>query len=1038
MTVETLVKHGEMKTVVTIPAWAQELMDEQTLTGNTTQAYAKSPILYRAIQLRANALSGMPFQIMRGNQPAEFPFPLTPLAPLLYQMELSLLLMGATFVLKQNSQKGHARVVGLQWLNPNTVQVHYKNGLITFTQSIRGRIFGPWEPERMVYLREFSMADEVGFGVAPASVALMAANLRTNISEFSTAFFRGGAQPMTLLTIEGNPPVAELERTQRFFGRAMAGVKNAFRVLALRSEVKVQPITPNLNTMAFPDLSQHTIKEIGAAFGVPITMLESNAANYATATSDTLNFYEGTITPRLRFYENEINKQLLDDYGLTLKFLPESLAIYQADEADRSGALVNLVQAGLPLKTALTILGYALEDYPNLDFNSTVPTEPAPEQQDKQSTPKPETQVQSKEKKNLFDAVDEYDEVADLRHRQQTEHELKVWLKIAKKDLPRALKFDCNFLPNEAESWLKNAMMDKQSTLDVLFGHVGYTKAVLKTRAESVSATTIRRVLTKYGKDAIQKAAKGDLPETDIRAMVTDIAQSMVPIYRKVYLTKLAATSPEPPDPAGLEPDEMRTMAQDWAEKYAYDFLSPAIEKTSLDSLRKVIGKLTTDNASSFAEVANDLYKLFSPMRAEMIAVTEVTRAKSAAVNEYQVILDEIGIPSVRRWTTRLDEKVCEICSPHDFEKEKSWVKAFPEGPPAHPRCRCSISIEEVDFDLEGGVQDFEQRDDYLGVQPDEEEEEENAQKYNRVHDKLGRFASGGGSGSVRQENAGGGSEGAVSFATSPSGFPPIAHPPLASYVFNEMGRGGSAIGNFVRNEDGTYSFTPERQALHTAIIERALAGIPVSSNPTQVFMGGGPAAGKSHLLAEPEVGKTIPDYKSRQAVHSDPDEIKKQLPEWETAGANKAAFTHAESSYLTKRIVEEARIRKLDIVSDGTGNHSVSDMKGKIDGARKAGYKVVGIYATVPTQDALTRAQIRGQQTGRFVPPEVIVNTHAGVSKIFSTIAPMFDKVTLYETSGKPILLASSEGGKPLVVHNTQLFAAFEAKAFEMFRPTE
>lgn len=135
---------------------------------------------------------------------------------------------------------------------------------------------------------------------------------------------------------------------------------------------------------------------------------------------------------------------------------------------------------------------------------------------------------------------------------------------------------------------------------------------------------------------------------------------------------------------------------------------------------------------------------------------------------------------------------------------------------------------------------------------------------------------------------------------------------------------------------------------------------------------------------------------------------------------------------------VEKQVIRRLDIVSDGTGNHGVSDMKGKIDGAKKAGYKVVGIYATVPTQDALTRANVRGQQTGRFVPPEVIVNTHAGVSKIFSTIAPMFDKVTLYETSGKLTLLASSEGGKPLVVHNTQLFATFEAKAFEMFRPTE
>jgi len=90
----------------------------------------------------------------------------------------------------------------------------------------------------------------------------------------------------------------------------------------------------------------------------------------------------------------------------------------------------------------------------------------------------------------------------------------------------------------------------------------------------------------------------------------------------------------------------------------------------------------------------------FSPARAEMAAITEVTRAISAAefgIAGYLATVDDPGLRKVLRsvWYTALDERVCPICEPlHGLGKEE-WGKAFPLGPPAHPRCRCSLQWSE-------------------------------------------------------------------------------------------------------------------------------------------------------------------------------------------------------------------------------------------------------------------------------------------------------------------------------------------------------
>jgi len=78
-----------------------------------------------------------------------------------------------------------------------------------------------------------------------------------------------------------------------------------------------------------------------------------------------------------------------------------------------------------------------------------------------------------------------------------------------------------------------------------------------------------------------------------------------------------------------------------------------------------------------------------SPIRAEMIAVTEVTRAASEGEQAVARELARQGIIMTPFWNTNRDELVCPICEPRNNQEITDGMF-----PPAHPRCRCWVNYE--------------------------------------------------------------------------------------------------------------------------------------------------------------------------------------------------------------------------------------------------------------------------------------------------------------------------------------------------------
>lgn len=253
---------------------------------------------------------------------------------------------------------------------------------------------------------------------------------------------------------------------------------------------------------------------------------------------------------------------------------------------------------------------------------------------------------------------------------------------------------------------------------------------------------------------------------------------------------------------------------------------------------------------------------------------------------------------------------------------------------------------------------------------------------------------------------------------------------PMSDEDFGMLQEGSAGSHIVGRTSDGAPIFSAERQALHDRIVSEAADGVPVSSDPTYHIMGGGPAAGKSSAIESGIVNVPGAD----KAVQINADEVKGSLKDADKLEREDwAAFTHEESSYVAKRIQAAAIERGQDAVLDGTGDSSASSIRRKIEGARAAGYKVEGHYVTCPTETAVSRAQARGERTGRFVPESIIRGTHSAVSRVVPEVASDFDSFTLVDTSARtPRKVASATRGNPVKVEDQALWDEFTAKGAE------
>lgn len=357
---------GSYKTITETPGWLNRLTGDGVPDSNAS-LYKSVPYLYRLIQLRCDVLSSVPVKIWKLEDEDEaeeqaWPYP-TSLSDLLWKWEAGALMTGAAYGEIIRNASGYQKDV--RYRNPFDMQVEYKDGIITVKQNSTNVRWsndiyhGEYE---MVYMPEYDPAQDILPGVGAGKAANVDAKLLYSLAKFPEMYFEGGAMPVTLLGIDSSDR-NEIQRVENWFKRSATAIKNAFRVLGIRAgSITPTTLTPLLKDLAMPELNDEAKHNLAVAFGVPKTMMDSEAANYATAKEDRLSFYEDTIKPRARKYTAALNEQLLEKEGLRIEFAFNELDIFQEDESERADLLTKFKQAGLPTRLALDLAGYELSD----------------------------------------------------------------------------------------------------------------------------------------------------------------------------------------------------------------------------------------------------------------------------------------------------------------------------------------------------------------------------------------------------------------------------------------------------------------------------------------------------------------------------------------------------------------------------------------------------------------------------------------------------------------------------------------------------
>jgi HK97 family phage portal protein len=326
--------------------------------------------LYACVNLRADRISSMPWAIFRGEKQvlsneddlSAYAY-LDNFADLLELTEAALCLCGYAYWFKQRNLRNVP--LALRWFAPDTVEPLYDSavGISGYRRRMNNGAAGRvYTTEDIVYFRLSNAFSELEPGTPPARAALADSTVLHNMAGFKSAYFARGAIKATVLTIEGNPADAEVKKLEAWWKRFFSGVRSAWATAAVRAGVTPVVVGEGLESLSNSELTTESRQSIATTLGVPHSIVAADAANFATAQQDELNFLNNCIIPEARLIERTLNRQMFIPVGLRFHFQPERLSAMQEDEEQRAQAYSLYVNSKIKPSIAAQLVGLNLPD----------------------------------------------------------------------------------------------------------------------------------------------------------------------------------------------------------------------------------------------------------------------------------------------------------------------------------------------------------------------------------------------------------------------------------------------------------------------------------------------------------------------------------------------------------------------------------------------------------------------------------------------------------------------------------------------------
>jgi hypothetical protein len=331
--------------------------EQQQASLNPAEAYAGVAYLYRAIHLRAGAVARVPFALRRsGRGPREVKKDTTlyrqvqaVLRDALFLVEADLCMFGAAYWRIETNGVGRNATIRRYLPSTITPQWDAMGNVVSFKRRINGKEMSV-PAEEMVWWWEPNFTAETGPGPGPVQVALRNAGVLFNLDLFADTYFSRGAVKQTAFFVGGQGvggmpqvvPPEEAKKIEHWWSRTVRGVASSWRAMVMRYGIQPFQFGTDPKDIAAPELTEINERHIAVAFGIPVSLLNSQASTYASAAVDDFHFYDKLIMPRYASLMSGIQR-FLDFWQVTLEPQPHLLEAYQSYQLEQSKAIAPLV-----------------------------------------------------------------------------------------------------------------------------------------------------------------------------------------------------------------------------------------------------------------------------------------------------------------------------------------------------------------------------------------------------------------------------------------------------------------------------------------------------------------------------------------------------------------------------------------------------------------------------------------------------------------------------------------------------------------------
>lgn len=317
--------------------------------------YSKVAAMYRAINLKANTVSSIPFALLDSNgeeydssKQWENKVGFLPNPQELFRLNvLSYMASNTIYNVKTSDAVGY-KTRGLYHALPQSF-TPMLNGSQTSVDFIE-RVVGT-KAERYQYPKDKNLirmwrldhTTELLPSAHTESQAIASAAEIILYADFwvGNFFRRGGIKP-TLIAMKGLIDSDKREEKERSWSNWLKGIGKQFGNIARiynAETMDAKTIGAGVEDMKDNNIYRQAIENIAMGTGMPLSLLLANSANMATAQEEKATWYESDIIPFVNWMAYEYNTQLFQPLGLFLEFRPETVDANQEDETSRASAV---------------------------------------------------------------------------------------------------------------------------------------------------------------------------------------------------------------------------------------------------------------------------------------------------------------------------------------------------------------------------------------------------------------------------------------------------------------------------------------------------------------------------------------------------------------------------------------------------------------------------------------------------------------------------------------------------------------------------